>query len=104
MLGVYGIYNIESKNNLLKDEKSKLELDKAILFSMEAKNNRDGLQKKLDGLKKENNIIGIGSTQLTQKDYQESIKKSLKDFLASEEYDSKNLDQFLKIYNSLQFE
>ena len=38
------------KYNLLKDEKQKLELDKAILFSMEAKNNRDGLQKKLDGL------------------------------------------------------
>ena len=41
------------KYNLLKDEKSKLELDKAILFSMEAKNNRDGLQKKLDGLKRD---------------------------------------------------
>ena len=32
--------------------------------------------KKLDGLKKENNIIGIGSSQLTQKDYQKSIKKA----------------------------
>ena len=41
------------KYNLLKDEKSKLELDKAILFSIEAKNNRDGLQKKLDGLKRD---------------------------------------------------
>ena len=41
------------KYNLLKDEKQKLELDKAILFSMEAKNNRDGLQKKLDGLKRD---------------------------------------------------
>ena len=41
------------KYNLLKDEKSKLELDKAILFSMEAKNNRDSLQKKLDGLKRD---------------------------------------------------
>ena len=41
------------KYNLLKDEKLKLELDKAILFSMEAKNNRDGLQKKLDGLKRD---------------------------------------------------
>jgi chromosome segregation protein len=41
------------KYNLLKDEKLKLELDKAILFSMEAKNNRDGLQKKVDGLKRD---------------------------------------------------
>ena len=41
------------KYNLLKNEKLKLELDKAILFSMEAKNNRDGLQKKLDGLKRD---------------------------------------------------
>ena len=41
------------KYNLLKDEKLKLELDKAILFSMEAKNNRDGLQKKLDSLKRD---------------------------------------------------
>ena len=41
------------KYNLLKDKKLKLELDKAILFSMEAKNNRDGLQKKLDGLKRD---------------------------------------------------
>ena len=60
--------------------------------------------KKLDDLKKENNIIGIGSTQLTQKDYQESIKKSLKDFLASEEYDSKNLDHFLKTVSYLQID
>ena len=60
--------------------------------------------KKLDGLKKENNIISIGSSQLTQKDYQESIKKSLKDFLASEEYDSKNLDQFLKTVSYLQID
>ena len=41
------------KYNLLKDEKLTLELDKAILFSIEAKNNRDGLQKKLDGLKRD---------------------------------------------------
>ena len=34
--------------NLLKKDKAKLELDKAILFSIEAKNNRDNLQKKLD--------------------------------------------------------
>ena len=36
------------KYNQLKKDKTKLELDKAILFSMEAKNNRDKLQKKLD--------------------------------------------------------
>ena len=36
------------KYNQFKEDKAKLELDKAILFSMEAKNNRDNLQKKLD--------------------------------------------------------
>ena len=36
------------KYNLLKQDKAKLELDKAVLFSIEAKNNRDDLQKKLD--------------------------------------------------------
>ena len=36
------------KYNLLKKDKVKLELDKAILFSIEAKNNRDSLQKNLD--------------------------------------------------------
>ena len=36
------------KYNLLKKDKAKLELDKAILFSIEAKNNRDSLQKNLD--------------------------------------------------------
>ena len=36
------------KYNLLKKDKAKLELDKAILFSIEAKNNRDNLQKNLD--------------------------------------------------------
>ena len=41
------------KYNSIKDKKLNLELDKAILFSMEAKNNRDGLQKKLDGLKRD---------------------------------------------------
>ena len=41
------------KYNSIKDEKLNLELDKAILFSMEAKNNRDGLQKKLDGLNRD---------------------------------------------------
>ena len=41
------------KYNLLKQEKSKLELDKAIIFSIEAKNNRDDLQKKLDALNRD---------------------------------------------------
>ena len=41
------------KYNLFKQEKSQLELDKAIIFSIEAKNNRDGLQKKLDGLNRD---------------------------------------------------
>ena len=36
------------KYKLLKKDKAKLELDKAILFSIEAKNNRDSLQKNLD--------------------------------------------------------
>ena len=36
------------KYNLLKKDKAKLELDKAILFSIEAKNSRDSLQKNLD--------------------------------------------------------
>ena len=49
------------KYNLLKNEKLKLELDKAILFSMEAKNNRDGLQKKLDGLKRDLKIKNVES-------------------------------------------
>jgi chromosome segregation protein len=41
------------KYNLLKQEKSNLELDKAIIFSIEAKNNRDDLQKKLDALNRD---------------------------------------------------
>ena len=41
------------KYNMLKQEKSKLELDKAIIFSIEAKNNRDDLQKKLDALNRD---------------------------------------------------
>ena len=36
------------KYNVLKKDKARYELDKAILFSIEAKNNRDKLQKKLD--------------------------------------------------------
>ena len=41
------------KYNLLKQKKSNLELDKAIIFSIEAKNNRDDLQKKLDALNRD---------------------------------------------------
>ena len=39
------------KYNQLKEDKARHELDKAILFSMQAKNSRDDLQKKLDSLK-----------------------------------------------------
>ena len=38
------------KYNVLKKDKAKLELDKAVLFSIEAKSSRDDLQKKLDSL------------------------------------------------------
>ena len=41
------------KYNLLKQDKSKIELDKAILFSLEAKNKRDDLQKKLDAFNRD---------------------------------------------------
>ena len=41
------------KYNLLKKDKAKIELDKAILFSIEAKSNRDDLQKKLDSLNRD---------------------------------------------------
>tara|TARA_B100000212_G_scaffold341373_1_gene324376 strand:- start:5294 stop:7492 length:2199 start_codon:yes stop_codon:yes gene_type:complete len=41
------------KYKILKEEKSKIELDTAIIFSLEAKNNRDGLQKKLDALNRD---------------------------------------------------
>ena len=41
------------KYNLLKKDKSKFELDKAILFSIEAKSGRDDLQKKLDALNRD---------------------------------------------------
>ncbi|MFL2709571.1 MAG: chromosome segregation SMC family protein [Gammaproteobacteria bacterium] len=41
------------KYNLLKKDKSKIELDKAILFSLEAKNKRDDLQKKLDAFNRD---------------------------------------------------
>ena len=41
------------KYNQLKEDKAKHELDKAILFSMEAKNSRDNLQKKLDALNRD---------------------------------------------------
>ena len=41
------------KYKKLNDEKSRIELDTAILFSLEAKNNRDDLQKKLDSLNRD---------------------------------------------------
>ena len=41
------------KYNELKKDKAKLELDKAILFSIEAKSSRDDLQKKLDSLNRD---------------------------------------------------
>ena len=41
------------KYNLLKKTKTKLELDRAILFSIEAKDSRDNLQKKLNSLSRD---------------------------------------------------
>ena len=41
------------KYSELKKDKGKLELDKAVLFSIEAKSSRDDLQKKLDSLKRD---------------------------------------------------
>jgi|TARA_X000000950_G_scaffold48452_1_gene56367 chromosome segregation protein len=41
------------KYSELKKDKAKLELDKAVLFSIEAKSSRDDLQKKLDSLKRD---------------------------------------------------
>ncbi|MDC2972229.1 AAA family ATPase [Gammaproteobacteria bacterium] len=41
------------KYNVLKKDKAKLELDKAVLFSIEAKSSRDDLQKKLDSLNRD---------------------------------------------------
>ncbi len=41
------------KYNVLKKDKAKLELDKAVLFSIEAKRSRDDLQKKLDSLNRD---------------------------------------------------
>ena len=41
------------KYKTLKKEKSQIEIDIAILFSLEAKNNRDNLQKKLDSLNRD---------------------------------------------------
>ena len=41
------------KYNVLKRDKAKLELDKAVLFSIEAKSSRDDLQKKLDSLNRD---------------------------------------------------
>jgi glucose-6-phosphate 1-dehydrogenase len=60
--------------------------------------------KKLDGLAKYNNIIGIGSSALSQKNYQETIKKSLQNFLAKEEYDRQNLSEFIKTVSYLQID
>ena len=48
------------KYNTLKKDKAKYELDKAILFSLEAKNNRDILQKKLNSL---NNDLKIKNSE-----------------------------------------
>ena len=48
------------KYNLLKQDKAKLELDKAVLFSIEAKNSRDDLQKKLDA---QNRDLKIKNTE-----------------------------------------
>ena len=41
------------KYNVLKKDKAKLELDKAVLFSIEARSSRDDLQKKLDSLNRD---------------------------------------------------
>ena len=41
------------KYKTLKKEKSQVEIDIAVLFSLEAKNNRDNLQKKLDSLNRD---------------------------------------------------
>ena len=41
------------KYNVLKKDKAKLELNKAIMFSIEAKSSRDDLQKKLDSLNRD---------------------------------------------------
>ena len=49
------------KYNVLKKDKAKIELDKAVLFSIEAKSNRDGLQKKLDSLNRDLKIKNVES-------------------------------------------
>ena len=41
------------KYNVFKKDKAKIELDKAVLFSIEAKSSRDDLQKKLDSLNRD---------------------------------------------------
>ena len=48
----------------LKEEKSKVELDTAIIFSLEAKNNRDDLQKKLDSLNRDLKIKNAESVTI----------------------------------------
>ena len=45
--------NAADKYNALKDEESKNQLNTAVLFSLEAKNNRDSLQKNLDALNRD---------------------------------------------------
>ncbi len=49
------------KYNVLKKDKAKLELDKAVLFSIEAKSSRDDLQKKLDSLNRDLQIKNVES-------------------------------------------
>ena len=49
------------KYNVFKKDKAKIELDKAVLFSIEAKSNRDGLQKKLDSLNRDLQIKNVES-------------------------------------------
>ena len=49
------------KYNVLKKDKAKIELDKAVLFSIEAKSNRDVLQKKLDSLNRDLKIKNVES-------------------------------------------
>ena len=55
------------KYNLLKKDKSKFELDKAILFSIEAKSGRDDLQKKLDALNRDLKIKNAESETVQSK-------------------------------------
>ena len=58
------------KYKKLNDEKSQIELDTAILFSLEAKNNRDDLQKKLDSLNRDLKIKNAESETIQSQIYQ----------------------------------